>query len=217
MVGDILIFCTAILIFCIFVSVAKDISNSSQKDDNKKNIKKYVDETYRFPTELELKALEQITFSLTKNKVSVSLILDNCSCGIRNKNMLYIGNEVFPKDDFREGIYNSILDNIDYCYDMKRDEFEKIPKFLISYFHELSHLVGHSQEDRSKDSYLIMIADNESYRKVPTEKLADNLAYALIANNKQQIFDIFGGRESIANQERNLQLVKEYHKKYIPQ
>lgn len=43
MVGDILIFCTAILIFCIFVSVAKDISNSSQKDDNKKNIKKYAE------------------------------------------------------------------------------------------------------------------------------------------------------------------------------
>lgn len=185
----------------------------------KKESDKDVDLTYKIPTEQETLYLEKIARSLTKEEIFITTNSEQSSFLDRKNKLICLGFEVYPKEKVREGIYSGIFENIDYCYDMKRDELEDVPKFLISFFHELSHFIGHSSKDRSKEWALIMKAkgSDAEYRAIPTEKLADNLAYALVANNRKEIFDILEGKETKIKKTKNLRLVKEYRKKYLPQ
>jgi len=103
--------------------------------------------------------------------------------------------------------------------------FDRMPKFLFIFFHELSHILTSDNlgEEKRKmyeweSKYSGIVDTNTLYRRFPYERLADNLSVALFENNKEMIYKILSGkrfRTSKEKRENNARIVREYKEKYI--
>ena len=150
---------------------------------------------------------------------------DNCS----NNSSAFIG-----KDKIRLGarindevlLIENVMNNIDrYTNIISIEEFIDIPFVIVSFMHELSHLLTMNLNDvmvyrkqyRKVAGFMHSITEVQ-YRNLPYEKLADNLGYQLLSDNYDQITNILLGNRTIIDKKRvlkNIATAKEFKSIYI--
>ena len=127
--------------------------------------------------------------------------------------------------------YNILtVENINYINNRKDfDNYCSVCPFIKIFLHELSHHLTMFINTNINDVELYhihknnnggMFIDAENYRKLPFEKLADNLAYMLWENNQEIIEAILYDEDYEITQERisnNLKLANRMKRQYIPE
>ena len=128
---------------------------------------------------------------------------------------------------------NQLTNSVDNISLINKDEYKHFPLLVKIFLHEISHLLTMNQYD--VDRYFDELDDfhmtkpfrwtkyakkkyHDNYRKLPYEKLADNLAYHLLCENYDNIINILLGNRVYIKKEivsKNLELAKEMKKLYI--
>lgn len=155
------------------------------------------------------------------------------ACATINSNIIRIGLEKDYIYNFRNGSHNYgmlVIENIENINNKKDfDSYLSVPSFIKIFLHELSHHLTVFVYDNINDIELYHIHKNnnggifisaEDYRKLPFEKLADNLAYMLWKNNQEIIESILCDEDYEITSERisnNLKLANRMKRQYIPE
>jgi len=139
-----------------------------------------------------------------KDKIKIGLNYK----GMRSKELFYrIRNNI---DDFNTSI--------------TKEDYQNIPIVLHIFLHEASHLLTMNSKDVERYWNTMIIrglypfCPPDEYRKLPYEKLADNLAYELLCKNYDSIIKILLDKRVRIDKRRvskNKELAKDMKKKYI--
>jgi len=116
----------------------------------------------------------------------------------------------------------SIRKNIDTFDYVTAETVNELPDLLTTFFHELSHLLTIKTYTEYFDCYRKWMRKyrntDEAHRKYPYEKLADNLAFNLVAKNYDFILGVLLNKKVISDElikKENLDMAKRYKEKYI--
>jgi len=125
----------------------------------------------------------------------------------RSANLIFTENFMF---------INAFFENIEYINECDKENFKKENPVIVSILHELGHYLtkdllfkcfvnGDYTRAYEKDSY-------KAYREIPSEKIADNIAYLIWHHNNHIIKDIM--------EEKKIEIkkdLKDYNKKIVNQ
>lgn len=122
-------------------------------------------------------------------------------------------------------LFYRIRNNIDdFNTTITKEDYKNIPMVLHIFLHEVSHLLTMNSKDVErywntvKIRGLYLFCSPDEYRKLPYEKLADNLAYELLCQNYDSIIKILLDKRVRIDKRRinkNKELAKDIKRKYI--
>lgn len=123
--------------------------------------------------------------------------LNNSSVNIQDEEIRFSPDVNLSYNTIAE-LHREVIDNIDsYHSDLSKSDTFNLPFFILAFLHEVSHLLTIKKEESRKFRtmyYEDWYSRYGNYRQIPTEKLADNLAYELYYRNQHAIVDILLGK-----------------------
>jgi hypothetical protein len=156
--------------------------------------------------------------------IRVRVIESNKQCSYAEFSTKSVAMKMGNVEEYAEFHSNMFIENID----VEDKEFVKnLPRFLLVFLHELSHLITINSLEQYQMLYMIWNLEYPptengwiAHREFPYEKLADNCAVKILKDNYKDIVDIITGKKvrvmwSMEKLQNNRNTIRELAKKYL--